>query len=154
MLSASGLTLLAVLGVAIPAGASMILRGVIPPMSGLPRGSLVRDPYYGLDSAAKESAIMNQKLERWLKLVRLTPADATVLEAVIFDMRDWDMTPRQAKRVIAYEGAPQSLTDEIVQHKVGWPNIDQDEHIDTGWRWERILEGRIALAREDAPPPG
>jgi hypothetical protein len=92
------------------------------------------------DDASYERDISESKLTQWHERIRAASGDRAKLEPVIFDMRDWSMTPSQAIRVAHDAGAPQALIEDIVQNTVLWPHLNRPRNIERGWAWQRAID--------------
>jgi hypothetical protein len=91
------------------------------------------------DAATRRRETRLRKLDQWRERIARTPADRDALEDVVFEMRDWWMTPTQAVRVACDAGAPPDLANDVVFLVVRWPGLEDPELAEEGWQWERLL---------------
>ena len=141
-------TAVAILGGLAPFAATVVLRGVVPRIFGTPT-SLVRDPFFGLESTEEDISVLTRKLGQWQTRIRAAPADPSVMELVLLEMRDWNVTPSQATRVATFEGSPRELVERISKSKVYWPERTDDAFVDVGWQWERVIQASHAPVPHD-----
>ena len=135
---------LAFFGVLVPESARLVMLLAFGSRYGVPKIIFWRAPYPPKDDAAKGREVRLYKLRGWQEKIGRAPTDRDTLEHAVFEMRDWAMTPSQAKRVARRAGAPRALVEDIVENVVLWPNIGQAKSIEIGWRWERTIEAEAS----------
>jgi hypothetical protein len=121
---ALGLYALAFIGILIPAALYVVHLGVFADRN-------------AVSTRRRETRL--RMLVQWRERIAAAPADRDALEDVVFEMRDWWMTPTQAVRVACAAGAPPDLAKDVAYLIVRWPGLDEPEQADEGWRWERLL---------------
>ncbi len=141
-------TAVAILGGLAPFAATVVLRGVMPRIFGTAT-SLIRDPFFGVESREQDISVLTRKLGQWQTRIHAEPTDPSVLESVLLEMRDWDVTLNQATRVASFEGSPLELVERISKTKVYWPERKEDAFVDVGWAWERVIQASHALTPQD-----
>lgn len=137
-----------VIGVALGLPTLAFFGGLVP-LAGLLVMALAFSDRYGWgntsffrieqDDQLRWRAVRERKLSQWRERIARAPTDREALEPVVFEMRDWWMTPTQAARVACGAGASPELVNEIVFTVVRWPGLEEAERADAGWRWERAI---------------
>ena len=134
---AVGLWPLAVLGIVAPLAVHWGYTLTIGGYFGDPRKMpLWRFEYPTRPWEEREVERFQRLLARWQRRIAAAPTDAAELERVLFQMRDFWMTPRQAVEFACRAGAPRELAEQIVETVIRWPHLDSRNRVEAIERWD------------------